>query len=444
VDLPAHGAQLETLANLLRGDPEVRKVFEIHLPLGYGLPFWLFLPVALVSNGAVAIRVALWVSLQLFPLALLALLRAFRRPDWLLLLGLPLAFNFSYWYGLLPGLFAQPLALLTLAAFQRALEQRRAKWIALVNLGAVATLQSHLVAFVALVVALGALALSRSPKGRSLRYALLGLALPFLVSVPKVWSMAGRALSVGPWPATEYGGLSHLNWFFRNYRPEGILAAWGPLLVSAILFVAYLRRRRQEPVGPAAMFIALLFLYFATPKTLSGIFLISVRLPVFAALVSLLLVGEESLARPVRAALIALSLASLGETAIFHWRFARAADGLEQMIAGPAPGRHGYWSGAGRTVLGSRHVYLDHLGQWLTATRGGVGHNFFADAEHHPVRFRPGQEIPADLSLATPAQLLTFDQILIYGKGPLPLWLGGWKEVAREKSWLKLERPRLP
>ncbi len=54
VDLPAHGAQLETLANLLRGDPAVSQVYEIRVPIGYGLVFWLFLPLTYLTNGAVA------------------------------------------------------------------------------------------------------------------------------------------------------------------------------------------------------------------------------------------------------------------------------------------------------------------------------------------------------------------------------------------------------
>jgi hypothetical protein len=445
VDLPAHGAQLETLVQLIRGDPAARQVYEIHVPIGYGLVYWLFLPIAFAWNGAVAVRAALWVALLLYPLSHLALLRAFRRPDWMLLLGLPLAFNFSYWYGLLSGLFAVPLAFLTVAAFERAQSvphQDRAGWIwlALVNAGAAATLQSHLLAFVALVLSLGVLALCHPPRRRSLRWAAMGLALPLALSLPKVWSMAVRALTPGAWPATEYALTSHLTWFFRNYRPEGLLAAWGPVLVSTAMVLLYLGRRRQEPLAPAAMFAALLGLYLVTPKTLSGIFLISVRLPVFAGMISLLLVDGNAIPRWLRAGMLTICLVSLVETGVFHWRFARAIDGIQAMLEGPPPGRHGYWSLAGPQILGSRQIYLEHLGQWLTAARGGVGHNFFADAEHHPVRFRAGVELPTDLSAATPAELAWFDQVLVFGEGALPPRLDGFREVAHVKAWRKLVR----
>ncbi|MHB8877927.1 MAG: hypothetical protein ACYC8T_29890, partial [Myxococcaceae bacterium] len=138
VDLPAHGAQMQTLAELLRGDPAVGALYEVKFPLGYGLPFWLFLPVAFISNGALAARLAMWAAMMLYPLSHLALARAFKRPDWTLLLGLPLAFNISYWYGLLPGLFAQPLVFFALAVLAKALETPRARWLVLLNLVAAA------------------------------------------------------------------------------------------------------------------------------------------------------------------------------------------------------------------------------------------------------------------------------------------------------------------
>lgn len=442
VDLAAHGAQLETLANLVRGDPALSQLYEVKFPLGYGLVYWLFLPVALVTSGATAVRLALWLTLMLFPVSTLALARTFKRPDWIVLLGLPLAFNLSYWYGLLSGVFAQPLAFLTLAAFARALDAPSPRRIAWVNVLAAATFLSHLVAFAAMGVALAAMALCRRPLRRSVLIGAAGLGLPVLLSLSKVWSMATRAVTPGPWPATEYALLSHVNWFFKNYRPEGKLAAVGPLLVTAAFALGWLRRRKVEPREPAAMFLALLALYLVTPKTLSGIFLVSVRLPVLAGMLSLLLVSPAELPRPVRAALVAVSLASLVETAVFHWRFARLMDGLDELIARvEAPGRHGYVSTAGNMALGSKHPYLEHMGQWLTATRGGVGHHFFADAEHHPVRFREGVDLPTDLAQATPEQMARLERVLVFGDGPLPSTLQGWRETARAKQW-RLFEPR--
>ncbi|HYO55541.1 hypothetical protein [Archangium sp.] len=442
VDLAAHGAQLQTLADWLRGEPAVREVYGVHFPWGYGLVYWLFLPLALATNGAVAVRCALWLALVLFPLSHLALVRASRRSEGVLLVGLPLAFNLSYWYGLLSGLFAQPLAFFTLALFVLALDSPRPGRLLWVNLAAAATFQAHLVAFAAISVAMAAVTLWRRPLLPALRTLVLCMALPALLALPKVWSMATRAVVPGPWPATEYNLLSHFNWFFRTYRPEGLLAVAAPLLATLVFVGCWARRRREEPRAPVLAFLSLVALYFLTPKTLSGSFLVSVRLPVLAAMCSLVLVDWRALARPLRALLVLLSLASLAETAAFHARFAHEVDGLEEVMAGAAPGRHGYLSLVGDRVLGSKHIYLAHLGQWLTATRGGVGHNFFADAEHHPVHALPGRELPTALDTATPEELNRFDTVLVFGPGaqPLPPRLSGWHEAARAGPWRLLER----
>jgi hypothetical protein len=437
VDLPGHAAQLETLANLVRGDPEVARYYEIRFPLGYGLDYWLFLPLALLRNGAFAARIDLWVILQLFLLGELALLRAFKRSDLALLWGLPLAFNISYWYGLLPGLLAQPLAFFAVACFVRALDTGRMKWIVLLNLCAAATMLSHLLAFAALGVMLGAIALAR-PASSSLVRLAAGLGLPGLLAVPKVWAMATRAVTSGPWPPTEYAALSHLNWFFKNYVPEGYLAAWGPLIVTgALVGVWFIRGRERVPMF---LFGALCLLYLVTPKTLSGIYLISVRLPVLAGVAALVLVDASAVRPWLRGTLVAVCIASLVETGLFHARFKREVDGLEAMLTPERPPRHGYVSLAGREVLGSRNVYLAHLGQWLTATRGGVGHDFFADAEHHPVRFKPGVNIPFDLLGATLEERHGFDELLTFGEGPLPPGLDDMKLEAQAGRWHKWRR----
>jgi hypothetical protein len=199
-------------------------------------------------------------------------------------------------------------------------------------------------------------------------------------------------------------------------------------------------RRRGEQRLPLVLFITAVVLYLATPKTLSGIYLVSVRLPVFAAALSLMLVDWRDFPRWGRGFALAVSLVALAQAAIFHHQFAGAMEGLQAMVDGPPPGRHAYFSVAGPGVLGSRNIYAEHLGQWVTATRGGTGQNFFADAEHHPVRFHPGHELSADALHATAAELAFYDTVFVYGAGPLPQALQGWRQVQRSGGWRRLRR----
>ncbi|MGQ0503878.1 MAG: hypothetical protein ACT4TC_01010 [Myxococcaceae bacterium] len=493
VDLPAHGAELQTLVDLLRGQSDVAQVYRLEFPIGYGLATWLAIPLAFLTNGAFAIRAALWMTLLLYPLSIVALLRGFGRSPWMVLLGLPLAFNISYWYGLLSGLFAQPLLFFALATFERLLTERTWKRVVLLNLLAAGVMLSHLLAFAVLCVLFGVRLLFARSRWKD---AALGLALPVLLSLPKALKLAERAVVPGDAPRTEYAAAAHVNWFFKNYLPEGRLGVAVPLAITVTLLGLWLLRNafgarretnagretlpephggsartaererdgslrsgdpqlggsaraaakthgssiRRSDLAPFALFIAMVLLYAITPKTLSGIFLVCTRLPVFIAVLALLLVDFRSLHPFLRCAGVAFVLVSLVQTARFHARFREATAGLAEVMPEGRRPRHGYASLVGREILGSKQIYLQHLGQWVTASRGGVGHDFFADAEHHTVRFREGVTLPVDV-INSPFEVReTFDELYLFGEGDLPPVLTGWQVVARAGRWRRLSR----
>jgi len=443
VDLPAHAAQMQTLAELVRGNPEVSAWYEAHFPLGYGFPIWLFLPVSLLTNGAFAARVAAWTGLMLFPLAHLALARTLRRPLWTVVLGLPLAFNISYWYGFLPSFFALPLALLALALYLRMLQQPGRVVLGTVGLAllSTATMLSHLVSFGALCVGMAALALTSASRKRAVGLAALGLAPALLLCAARVVTLVSRAFMPGDHTLPDYGWGSHFNWLLRNYRSEGVLAVVCPALLTAVFVGTYLRHRRGEPRAPWVLFVAPVALFLVTPKALSGAWLIHVRLPVLAGVVSLVLVDPARIPRPFKAWMLLLVVASLAETARFHLRFKHDVAGLETLVASPPPpGVHGYVSLVGSRPEGSRLVYLEHLGQWWTATQGGVGHHFFANGDHLPVRFRPGRELPQWMEGTSAEQLAPFQALLVYGDAPLSEAFTGFEQTARVGPWRRLER----
>ncbi len=444
VDLPGHAAQIETLDALLRGDPAVASVYRWRVPIGYGLAYWLGLPLAYLWNGAVAARVLLWASLVLHPIAWATLLRTLGRSLGILPCLLPFAFGIAYWYGFLPSYFTEPLVFFALALLLRTLSRPSAAGIAALNALGLVVAQSHLFMFAVLLILAGCAALAKTGLARAVRWTAGGFAAPLLVCVPRAWEIVHRAVSPGTAVPTEYAAMSHLNWFFKNYRPEGKLAAFYPL-VAAILFVLlWLWRRHPGPSVAFALFAGSAVLYALLPKTLSGVFGVSIRLPVVTGVLALCLVDWRSVPRVLQALLLGLALFSLGETARFHWRFAHAVDGLDEMIARASGRADGYVSTVGDSVLGSKHIYLAHLGAWITATRGGIGQNFFADAEQVPVRQRVPGVPPADLSRAPPEQLAPFETISVFGPPPFPGKLAAWQPVARAGAWTLLRRPDGP
>ncbi len=444
VDLPAHAAQIQTLAALMRGDAAVAAVYRWRFQLGYGLVDWLGLPLALLWNGAVAARMLLWVALVLHPVAWAAVLRALGRPLGVLPCLLPLSFGISYWYGFLPFYFTEPLLFLGLALFLRTLTRPTVAGIAAVNALACVVAEGHLLLFGVLLALAGCAILARRTTARSAAEAAACFIAPLALASPRIGTLLSRVVSPGGAPATEYAAMSHLNWFFKNYRPEGRLVALFPLVTTAIFFLVWALRRGWRTRSPFAIFAGMAALYALAPKTLSGVCLVSVRPPALVAAFAAFLVEWPTVPAWLRRSLIALAALSLGETALFHWRFERALDGLGEMTAAASGRADGYFSTAGDRILGSKHLYLEHLGGWVTGTRGGIGQNFFADADQQPVAQRVPGVPPSDLSHATPAELALFDTILVFGPPPFPAAFAGWRTIGSAGAWTLIGRPTGP
>jgi hypothetical protein len=441
VDLPAHAAHLETLAGLLRGEPLLSSVYAAHFVPGYGLLYWLALPVAAARDGATAVRVAAWLTLEAFALAVLLLLRALRRPPWTLLLALPLAFNVSYWYGFLPFAFASALGLLTLAALARWVSRGGRGAASLFVLGMSLTFLAHLPVSGVLLVAAWtvALALPVARRRPTLRLVAVASAGPLLLLVPAVWGFLQGA-HPAPSGRTDFDGLSHLNWFFHNYRPEGRLAWTLPLGMSAVFLGLFWRRRRLEPRAPFAVFCALAALYLLTPRHVVGASHLAVRLPALVALAALLAADARALPRWLALSLGVLSVLSLAETAAFHLRFRAAVSGLDAVTTRRPEGRHAFQPLGSDTLLGSKLPYLYHLGSWVTAAEGGVGNDFFVGNPQEPLRYRPGEALPSFLRDFTPAQRAQLEHLYLFGPPTAPVEGGGFCEAARAGGWRRMDR----
>jgi len=427
-DLGAHAAQLQTLAALIRGNPQVAEHFAPAFPIGYGLNAWLMLPVALVTNGAFAARFASWLTLMLMPLSHALLARSWGRSWHSVVLGLPFAFTITYWLGFLPTFFALPWVLFGWAFFLRG----KPVALAVVSVG---VFLCHLVAWGAFAVGLVALlALDRKKLVSTLGALVPALAL----GLTRVITLVDRAREPGERLPSLYDFESHVAWLFRTYGPAEKVALIAALLVAGICVLAWWRHRAVEPAAPAVLFATMVALYWATPKNISGACLVHVRLPVLAGLVSLLMVDLRRLPRALVGGLLAVTVIALSTVVVSHLRFAREVEGLDELISQPTPrGLHGGLSLISSRALGSRINLFDHLPEWWTATQGGVGHDFFADADHQPVQFLPGHSIPGKLSLDSPERLEGFESLLVLGEGDLG---PRFREVARAGRWRRFDR----
>lgn len=434
VDLPAHAAQMQTVAELLRGAPAVAAHYRLTFPIGYGLTTWLFAPVAMVINGAVAARLALWLTMMALPVALSRLAQSFERSWWVGALGAPLVFSVSYWYGFLPTLFALPLVLVAWALFwELDAKPNLAKSAALAASG-VAVALSHFIALGVLGAGFFALMLASRHRGAAARRLATALLVPSLLCLPRGIELLTRASNSA---ANVYDAAGHFNWAWRAYGAMGWPEVVASVAMVALAFGTWLRRRHNQPRAPAFLFAAMVIVYVMAPMSLAGAWLIHARLPVLIALTALLLIDT-------RRGQVGLAMTTLSATCLVcavgrHVSFASQVDGLAELIqTAPPPGIHGGLALDGVTLPGTRMPLFEHLPQWWTARHGGVGHHFFADADHQPVRFVPGGELPARLdATATPEALAHFDALLVLGDGPT---LPGFIETARAGRWRRLIR----
>jgi hypothetical protein len=435
-DLPAHGAQLQVLAELLRGGP-AREVFEAHLSVGYGLTTWLFAPVALVSSGEVAAKAASWLTLTAFPVCAGFLAHRLGRPWALGVLAAPLGFSVSYWYGFLQTFTAGPLVLLAWALLCGHLA--RPGWrsaAALAGLSLVVLL-CHFMAFAAL--AMGALTLALgAPSARRAAAALALVGAPGLLAVPRVVALAAPAAEGVAGPATRYNLDAHLLGVVKQYPLGARVSLWlyvGVLgLCGAWAAWRWWRERRWDPALGLA--VGQLGLFAVMPDDLAGSWRVGVRLVVFVAVAALCAPPWPRVPRWLFA-VPAVAVACLAQV---HVWFAREVEGLDAVIARPPPpGVHGGLLLTDAAPRGAWLALLEHQPQWWTARWGGLGTHFFADASHQVVQLREGVPLPPALRASTlaPAPL---DAALVFGEGELPPELQELTVVQVAGRWRRLER----
>lgn len=410
VDLPAHGAQLQTLAEVLRGGPAAAW-YAPGFSVGYGLTTWLFLPAAWLVNGAFAAKLAAWTALVMIPVSVAVLARALDRPWTLGVLAAPMGFCLSYWYGFLPTLFAVPFVLFGWAHVVRGR-------LALVAVSGLFVLLCHFMAFAAF--AAGVLALRP-------RFALLaaGVGVPSCVALPRIIELIQRSGAAAL--PTRYHLDAHLLGTVRQYPWGARVSFWLNVALLVVLVAFALRRRASVPRAAAALAASQVLLFALMPDDLAGAWRVGTRLAVFAALSCLLLWPAAAVPR----ALYAVPLASALFIAQVHWWFAGATAGLAEVTAlAPPAGPHGGVSLIGREVPPAKLTLAEHLPEWWTARWGGVGTHFFADADHQAVRRSTAEPLPA------------LNGVLVFGPGPLPDALAGYRVVQQAGAWRRLERPR--
>jgi hypothetical protein len=439
MDLPQHAAQIATWAQwseLASGD---RAALELNLRTPYLLAYPLARVLSPVFGVLVSLKliVALAALGNLFAFWLLA--RRAGHSPWLALLGLPLTFGFSFYYGFVSFLLATPLIVLAVTA---ALEHaRNPRWSSGLALGVLlcVTLVAH--GFAAMIAMLSVVPLLiLGPIGSLLRRT-APLAAPILLGLlwltPTLRSQALYDYSIPPGRAYQWLSMIAGPGSFQDR------AALALGVVVAIVLVLFLGRPSKE-LGRLGLLAVALTGYALLPQLFWGTAFLHERLVAFV-VPALMLAFEprRSSAKLERlgAALTFVTCASW--FALFSTRLVRfnreMADyhALADELPAGLRVRPLIFQRDSRAFPGAP-AYL-HVSAYYHAAKGGIPAYSFATFSSSVIRYRdghssplaPGMEwVPERFDASAEAEL--YDYFLVRGgpahlelfaKSPLPIAL---------------------
>jgi hypothetical protein len=415
VDYP----QQLALSAILRwyADParRFREIYELALWTPHGLFKLLTAGLAWVMPIEVAGKLIVSASLLGVGLAALLLCRRAGRPGWYALLALALTYNTVFYWGFVDNLLAYPLALGG-AAMADALFERSAErpfggrpWLAL---AAVTLLfyTVHLQFLLLFAGMVGWLAICRRPPWKRLALWLSAL-VPGLAACLAVMAYGvlrtpvgviseyeRRMRSAAPFRlplATKLARLPDL--LFGSYPDRTGWVLLGLVVLTALLAVAF-RERSPSPdllfrtrFATLAGWLALLYLIL--PEFRGG-YLIADRVAPLAAMVGVVALPPPAAGRRrLVAALVALiAVFQFGQTLSAFLRFRGESAGLEELLAGTAPGENLAGLIFERTSASWRGipVYL-HFPAYYQVDKGGRILFSFAELFQTSARFRPGE-----------------------------------------------------
>ena len=455
-DLPEHMAQVAIWKHY--GDPCHRfaEFFELHYATPYLLGYVITRVLATVLTVTAATKAVVWLSIVLLPLAIRALLRRGGADPWLSLLGFPLAYGYSFYWGFLNFALATPLCILYVALLFDTRPRARTL-LGLLLMG------SHALLFAFCTAVTVAVAMVR----RSWR-----LLLPLVPGAVLLTAfLLGRQ-------TTEQGitwrlGLTRLTDFpsvlFANaWEPAGLVlvAAMAAAVVLSLWSGGRFGRRslpgNGSPAAEAAaaparerwvVFAVAAGAYLFAPFGVAGTAYVYPRFALFVAVAALFLVPAPA-RKASRVLVIAIVLVWMGVLAARFQRFDAEAREVDALLGRIPPAR--------RVVQFNVHPFSEHVpgpvfwhtGALYSVRRGGIAAWSFASLESwYPsiVRFRKGAE-PVIRSRTTPvdgidwAGVLQYDYLLVRGgdprraafrDAPAPLALAG-----RSGSWWLFETTR--
>lgn len=385
IDLPQHANILRILMDYGDSRTGYAAFYQRQFLTPYFVTYLVALPFAKLFGPLIGVKVVLSLAAIGTPWMMIRWLRELRGEAWWGLLGYPLTFGFGYLWGFLSFVFVMPLMFGYLIAYRRLVERPTVQASAVAAVWALATYFGHGIAFGVAMLAAGIEWLVTLPRARSLRAVVL---------VGAHW-LPAAAISLAWQRKANVPGLAR----FEHWPPEndrlvsllsGQLASWPsyyPALAGVAFLVLMAVVSRPALVGTAARLVPLLValaLFFLLPESVTGTWLVGMRMLVFVHMFALAafrpgVVGRRLTAmRAVTTAVVVASLLFLGaRLQIFN----REMQGLT-VITKAVPAYADVRPMVGETDTGSEAFsgMMVQTPAWVTASNAGFLEN---DSGHY-------------------------------------------------------------
>ncbi len=436
-DLPEHMAQVAMWKHF--DDPCHRfgDTFELNLATPYFLGYGITRAFAAFMTVSIAIKITVWLSIIALPLSLHALLARGRGDPWLALLGFPLAYGYSFYWGMLNYALAVPIAIFYFALLfdERPRDVLRALVALLVFAG-----HGLVFAFCA-VMTIGIAIARRSPRPL---IALIPGALLVAAFVARTSSV--YAVQVWDWNIRAVRFVDLPSVLFANaWEP------WGIAIVAAIAVAIAVTRPRVTRDPARWVFAALAALsYFAGPSIALNNAAIFRRFSIMVAVGVLFLFDEPrrrvAASRTILIAIVVVWMTVLAQRFDRFDEDTRSFDRIVETI--PTPRRVLMFAGDVSSEHVTGPVYL-HFAALYQVRRGGIIAWSFANWYPQIVHYRRGAEpVVKDERMVTGAidwpGVLQYDYVMMRGLAA-QRWLlraPQLKLLRRSGDWFLFATPR--
>ena len=417
IDLPQHAAQISIWTHFADPCQHFGQTFEFRWYTPYLLGYVLVRALSEVVPIDTAFRIVIYLAVLALPLAMRLLARRTNADTWTSLLGFPLAFGFTFYWGFINFQIAIPLAVLYIAlAYELARKPSAARAFALAALALLLVL-SHGLTFVFCAAVTLALACFVRP----LKNAPLVL-IPALLPTPLIvwWVLKTRGsetLATHP-PGWNLGLFRAIHFPSMLLSDEYDVAAVGAFIL-AVVVVAVMGMRPTRDARRWIIFGGAGLMYLFGPQAALGAAFMFQRFAIFT------VIGCFVVLEPARRATwgrYALAVIAIGWALLLTIRFnrfgAEAAEFDRISAAIPAGRRLAYYIASPRSAFVPGGVYA-HYPAYYQERNGGIVSWSFASFFPQLMRYRAGAAPQIRGSaLSKPANidwqgLSTFDFVLI-------------------------------